>query len=94
MLEGTKKLFPSDYMDFVETMVDAADSGDLPIGLQLQGSKDFTLNDFQDFFLDFKYDTGLDITGTIFLCPDCGELHLLIEVNYPGEDEEEPKLLQ
>ena len=88
MLEGTKKLFPTDYAKFTEAMVSAADEDELPVALQLDDLKDYTLKDFQDMFYEFKRDTGLDIVGTLFMCNDCGKLHLLIEVDYPSENEE------
>ena len=39
-------------------------------------------------FYEFRRDTGLDIYGTLFMCNDCGNMHLLLEVDYPKEDEE------
>ena len=92
MLEGTKRLFPTDYKAFTEAMVEAANDDDLPVALQLDDLKDYTLKDIQDMFYEFHRDTSLEITGNLFLCKDCGKLHLLVEVNYP--DEEEEKILQ
>ena len=93
MLNGTKRLFPNDYKDFVESMVEAADEEELPVMLQLDDLKDYTLKDIQDMFFEFNRDTALEITGHLFLCDDCGKLHLLIKVDYPGEDGEE-RILQ
>ena len=42
MLEGTKKLFPTDYRKFTEAMVSAADEDELPVELQLDDLKDYT----------------------------------------------------
>ena len=92
MLKGTKKLFPTDYQDFKEAMIEAAEEGALPVALQMDDIKDFTLKDVQEMFYEFEQDTSLEITGSLFLCEDCGRLHFLIEVNYPDEDEE--KVLQ
>lgn len=92
MLEGTKKLFPTDYKKFKATMMNAAEAETLPVALQLNEIKDFTLKDFEQAFSEFQRDTGLDIVGSFFLCPDCGQLHVMIEVDYPQY--EEPTLLQ
>ena len=91
MLNGTKKFFPHDYDYFVDSMIDAAEEDNLPVGLQLDDIKDFTLKDIQELFYEFKRDTSLDITGHLFTCNECGRLHLLLEVNFPDE---EPTLLQ
>lgn len=85
MLEGTKKLFPTDYKKFKEAMIEAAEEEELPVALQLNDTSKFTLNDFRDAFYEFQCDTGLDITGTFFICPDCGQLHVMVEVDYPEE---------
>lgn len=87
MLNGTKKLFPTDYEKFKKAMTAAAEEEELPVALQLDEIKDFTLKDIQEMFYEFHNDTGLDITGTLFLCNDCGRLHLLIEVTYPENNE-------
>ena len=87
MLAGTRKLFPTEYENFKEAMLTAAEEDELPVALQLDEIKNFTLQDFQEAFYEFHVDTGLDITGTMFICPDCGRLHVLVEVNYPDEDE-------
>lgn len=93
MLEGTQKLFPSDYEEFIETVMMRADEGELPIALQLKEPEEFTIKDFQDLFLDIEYDTGLDVNGSFTLCPDCGTMHVIIEVDYPEEESKE-KILQ
>lgn len=90
MLPGTKKLFPKDYRKFVKSMIEAAKEGELPVTLQLEDLKDYTLNDFQDLFIQFQQDTDLDLTGQLFLCEDCGKMHLLLTVDHP---EEKPKRL-
>lgn len=87
MRKGTERLFPTDYEKFKESMLDAAYEEELPVVLQLEDIKDFTLKDIQDLFYDFRTDTSLDINGTLFMCPDCGRLHLLLEVDYPETDE-------
>ena len=83
MLNGTKKLFPTEYKKFTESMISAAEEGELPVALQLDDIGSVTLKDIQEMFYDFKNDTSLDITGTLFLCNDCGRLHMITEVNYP-----------
>ena len=92
MLPGTKKLFPKDYRKFVESMKEAAEKGELPVTLQLDDLKDFTLNDFQDLFIEFQQDTDLDIYGQLHLCEECGRMHLQLTVDHP--EEKTKKLLQ
>lgn len=91
MLEGTKKLLPTDYKKFTDAMIEAAEGEDLPVVLQLKDINNYTLKDVQDLFYDFRRDTSLDITGNLFICEKCGKLHLQIAVDYL---EEEPTLLQ
>ena len=81
MREGTKKLFPKDYDRFKENMIEAANDNNLPITLQLDEIRDYTLQDLQDAFSDFNLDTGLELNGSLFLCHDCGKMHLLLEVS-------------
>ena len=92
LLKGTKKLFPTDFEKFKEAMIEAAEDDSLPVALQLNEIKDFTLKDFEEAFSEFRLETGLDITGSFFCCPDCGRLHVVIEVDYP--EEESTTLLQ
>ncbi len=92
MLNGTKKLFPTEYQKFKEAMIKAAEDDSLPVMLQLNDVKDYALKDFEEAFFEFNQDTGLDISGMFFLCNDCGRLHVALEVNYP--EEEEKTLLQ
>lgn len=87
MLQGTKRLFPTDYGKFVEAMIEAAEEDALPVMLQLEDIKDFTLKDLQDLFYEFNNDTGLYIDGHIFLCEDCGAMHLVLEIDYPEESD-------
>ena len=88
MLSGTQKLFPTDYKKFTQAMISAAEDDELPVALQLDDVKDYTLKDIQEMFYEFHRDTSLDIEGRLFLCDDCGKLHLLIEVDYPEESKE------
>ena len=92
MLAGTKKLFPTDYEVFKDTMIVAAEEDRLPIALQLNDTSKFSLKDFEDAFAEFERDTGLQITGSFFICPDCGRLHVMVEVDY--SELEENTLLQ
>ncbi len=50
MQEGTKKLFPTDYDRFKETMISAANDNSLPVALQLDDIRDYTLKGLQDAF--------------------------------------------
>lgn len=90
MLAGTKKLFPNDYDDFKGSMLAAAEAGQLPIALQLNEDKGFTIKHFHEMFTEFKQDTGLQITASLFLCDFCDKLHVMLEVDYPEIDESIP----
>lgn len=81
MQNGTRKLFSTDYEKFKEAMISAANDNELPIGLQLDDIRDYTLKDLQDTFSDFNLETGLEMNGSLFFCHDCGKLHLLLEVS-------------
>ena len=81
MLEGTKKLFPTDYERFKEAMITAANDNSLPVALQLDEIRDYTLKDIQDTFSDFSLETGLEMNGSLFFCHNCGKLHLVLEVS-------------
>lgn len=93
MLEGTKKFFPTEYDKFKNAMKEAAEKEELPALLQMDDLSNLSLNDLQDLFYEFNYDTGLSIEGHVFTCDECGMLHLMIEINYP-EEKEEKRLLQ
>jgi len=92
MLEGTRKLFPDDYERFKEAMISAANEDDLPVSLQLNDIRDFTLKDFQDAFSDFSMETGLEMNGSLFFCHDCGKLHLVLEIT--RDRTEDKRILQ
>ncbi len=81
MQDGTRKLFPTDFEKFKEAMISAANDDELPIGLQLDDIRDYTLKDLQDTFSDFNLETGLEMNGSLFFCHDCGKLHLVLEVS-------------
>ena len=87
MLNGTKKLFPTEYKKFTAAMISAAEEGDLPVVLELEETDNISLKDMRDLFRDFINDTSLDISGTLYLCDDCGRLHLLLQVSYPEKTE-------
>lgn len=88
MLEGTGKLFADDYECFKENMISTANENDLPVILQLNDIRDFTLKDFQDAFYEFGMETGLEMSGTFFFCHNCGKLHLMIEVSRDRMEDE------
>ena len=92
MLEGTKKLFPTYYHRFREAMIEAANDNTLPVCLQLDEIRDYTLQDLQDTFSDFNNDTGLEMNGSLFFCHDCKKLHLVLEIS--RDRTEETRILQ
>jgi hypothetical protein len=75
-------------------MLSAAENEDLPATLQLDELGDFTLKDFQDMFSDFISDTGLDIEGHLYFCPECNKLHLVVSVDNPDADQYVETILQ
>ncbi len=94
ILEGTRKLFPSDYEKFRDAMIDAANDRELPVTLHIDDVKDFTLKDFQDAFSDFNIDTSLELRASLSYCHKCGKMHVELEVDWPDRDPEEKVLLQ
>ena len=87
MLAGTKKIFPTEYELFVDSMCDAAEDDKLPVGLSYKDDKvkDLSLQDIHDLMYDFYNDTGLDLRAMFFMCSECGQLHLLLKVDWPDE---------
>lgn len=90
MREGTKKLFPTDYKRFKECMIEAANNNNLPITLQLDDVRHYTLKDLQDAFDDFNMDTSLELTGYLYFCQKCKKLHLVMDVDRLGIKETHP----
>ena len=80
MMEGTKRLFPTEYEDFRNAMVEAANKHELPAALMLDDIKDFTLRDFQDLFIQFNLETGLEMTGSMAISEKTGRLQLCVEI--------------
>ena len=87
MLPGTRKMFGRDYEEFKKAIVEAAEFDALPVAMQVNDAAKHTMRDLQEVFYDVVNDTGLIMTGNLFLCPDCKRLHLLLEINMPEEDE-------
>lgn len=85
MLEGTKKLFPNDFEDLVEDMLCAAEADELPVVLQCDNPMNFTVKDLSDLFYDFYKCTSLDMQGHLFRCPECGRMHLDLQIDWPTE---------
>jgi hypothetical protein len=85
MREGTKKLFPTDYDHFKKDMMEAADSGDLPVILRMNEISDYTLNDFQDLFSDFCLETDLEMTGFLSLGENSDKLRMTLVVKQPEQ---------
>ena len=94
MLDGTKKLFPTDYERFRDAMIDAANDRQLPVTLQLNDIKDYTLKDLQDAFFDFNRDTSLELKGSLSYCHKCDKMHLVLEVDWPEKGDGPEPLLQ
>ena len=87
MLQGTKKLFPTDYKKFKEMMIEAAEENELPMAVELNDISKFTLTDLQDVCFEFNRDTSLNMRGEFFLCQECGQMHVMLIVDYSDEEE-------
>ncbi len=82
MLEGTKKLFPTEYEKFKAAMISAANDDELPVSLKLEDISSFTLKDFQDAFTDIEFETGLKASASMELNPITGKLELIMCVDH------------
>ena len=89
LLAGTKKLMGTQYKRFCETMLEAAENGALPVSLQLDDTFGITCQDIGDLCNEFEKDTELELTAHFFVCHDCGKLHVIFEVDYSNEEEDE-----
>lgn len=89
MLAGTKKLMGTQYRNFCDTMLEAANNESLPASLQLDDTFGMTCQDIGDLCYEFEKDTGLELTAHFFVCHYCGKLHVIFEVDYPNEEEDE-----
>jgi len=92
LLEGTKKLFPNkDYETIINASIEAANEDNLPFGMTYSADvKDLKIQDLHDAMYEFSRDSGLDMRATFYLDNDCGQLQLLIIVDYPDEDNDTP----
>ena len=90
MLEGTKKLFPTDFEKFKAAMISAAKDDELPATLMLDDISSFTLKDFQDAFTDFEFETGLKISASMEMNPITGKLELFMYVDHPDSLKKQP----
>ena len=86
MRKGTRKFFPTDYKDFVSSMIEAAENDELPVLMRLDDVNGYSFNDVKDLFEDFVSDTGLEIGGHFYICNECLQLHFALEINYPEEN--------
>lgn len=76
-----------DYDEIVENAISAAEEGDLPAGLQVDESIEYTIEDIRELLYRFHKDTGLDMTAVNFLCDQCGRMHLILEIDYCDEED-------
>ena len=82
MLNGTKKLFPTDFGIFVNDMTEEAKSNNLPIYLTYSASdvSNITGQDCFDLIFDFEKATGLSMDCIFSLQKDTGKtLDLVID---------------
>lgn len=69
------------YDEFVETMMMAADEGDLPKVFEHKEPEQLTMNGIKRFSQKFKRDAGLDIEFKLVTCDHCDRLHCLMIVD-------------
>ena len=69
------------YDEFVEAMMMAADSGDLPKVFEHKEPEALTIDGIKRFSLKFKRDTGLNIEFKLETCNHCDRLHCLMIVD-------------
>ena len=91
MLAGTRKLMGNKYSEFCEAMIAAAEKDALPISIVVENTFGMTFQDISDLCKEFEKDTGLELTGHLFMCHECNQLHVQLDVDYPEEEEEEDK---
>lgn len=87
MLAGTEKILGNEYEDFIEAMICAAESDDLPVALQFNKIDKVSMKDVHEMMYDFHNDTGLDLTVQLFMCNECSKLHAFVRVDYPDEED-------
>ena len=87
LLDGTKKIFPLGYDDFVEAMIQCYENDQLPVTLQCDEDfvEELSAKDIKEFISDFYKDTGLDLHTIHYMCHNCGRLHMLMEVSESEE---------
>ena len=85
------KIVGKEYDNLVKTMIECGEDGNLPQCLQLKNTAGIDIQDVHDLLRWFTEDTGLQMKFQAEVCPDCGELHAFIFVDYP---EPENTLLQ
>lgn len=76
------------YKEFVEAMKECAKEENLPQAMEINNIEGITLDSIEELMYMFNHDTGLEMTMSGNLCPDCGCMHCFLIVDYPEEDED------
>ena len=71
-----------DYNRFMTMVRNAAFENALPLAFQHTTPNRVSLEDMAEFSKMFKSETGLDIEFKVFTCDDCGELHIVMIIDY------------
>jgi hypothetical protein len=78
-----------EYENLINAMVNAAEFNDLPVCMEITHPMSITLEDCRELAQWIAEDAGLDVSFQANMCPNCGELHLHMIVDYFDEDDEE-----
>ena len=89
MYKGTRKIVGSEYKRLCETMTEMAENDALPVTFKLEEIRDLSCQDIGDLCNEFERDTDLEMTAHVFVCHDCGRTHIIFEVDYKDDEEDE-----
>lgn len=87
------KMFESEssYKSFIAT-INCLTEDALPFVLNREDPMELSLFDIKDFIERFKKDTELDVTVQLYMCDECGQLHMTIVIDEKESEEQFGKL--
>lgn len=77
-----------EYNNLMRTMIQAAEFDQLPVCMEVSYPSSITLDDCKELAQWMLEDTGLDVSFQAYLCDNCGEMHLLMVIDYQNDEEE------
>ena len=92
-MNGKNPIVGNDYNKLVQAMLQCEEIGELPQVLEIKDTSDITLSDVQNLITDFEKDTDLHMRFEAEMCPVCNALHAFLCIDYPDEEESEPRYL-